>query len=107
MAYEIRYTKSAHKQFVDVQHRDAAKHRKVVKCLRKIAQDPRQSGLNSHKYDSMVGPNGEEIWESYVENKTSSAWRAFWCYGPNERVAEDPGGAVVQIITVVAITPHP
>jgi hypothetical protein len=107
VAYEIRYAKSAQKQFIDVQRMDAKKHGKVVKCLRKIAEDPRQPGLNSHKYDSMIGPNGEEVWESYVENNSPSAWRTFWCYGPNEREDNDPTGAVVQIITVVAITPHP
>jgi len=107
LGYQLRYAKSANKQFDDIQRKDAAKHRKVVKCLRKLAEDPKQSGLNFHKYDSMLGPNGEEVWESYAENKAPAAWRVFWCYGPDEREGNDPKGAVVKIITVVAITPHP
>jgi hypothetical protein len=46
----------------------------------------------------MIGPKGEDVWESYVENNTPLAWRIFWCYTPD-------GG--IQIITIVAITPHP
>lgn len=52
--------------------------------------------MNSHKYSELKGANNEEVWESYVENDTPSAWRVFWHYGPGQGV-----------ITVVAITPHP
>jgi hypothetical protein len=103
LSYELRYTKLANKQFADVHKQDSVKHRKVVKCLRKIAEGPKQSGLNSHKYSSMLGPNGEEVWESYVENKTPAAWRVFWCYGPDEK----NGDEVLKIITIIAIAPHP
>jgi hypothetical protein len=59
-------------------------------------QGPRYPGLNSHPYSSLQGPNGEDVWESYAENKTPAAFRVFWYYGPGRGV-----------ITVVAITPHP
>ena len=107
MTYEIRYSASASKQFRDVERKDPSKHRKVVKCLRKLGEDPKQSGLHSHKYDSMTGPNGEEIWESYIENKAPAAWRVFWCYGPDETEIGTPDRSVIKVITVVAITPHP
>ena len=55
-----------------------------------------QPGLNTHKYSSIQGKNGEEVFESYVENKTPGAFRVFWHYGPDR-----------QEITIVAITPHP
>jgi hypothetical protein len=42
------------------------------------------------------GQNGEDVWDSYVENNVPSAWRVFWHYGPGERV-----------ITVVLIHPAP
>jgi len=102
LAFELRYTKSAIKQFTELHRKYVAKHRKVVKCLRKIAEDTKQSGLNSHKFSSMNGPNGEEVWESYVENNTPASWRIFWCYGPDQGE-----GANLEIITIVAITPHP
>lgn len=70
--------------------------RKVRKTLGLLERDPRYPGLNSHKYSSISGANGEEIWESYVENRTPSAWRVFWHYGPD-------GG----VITIVSIAAHP
>jgi hypothetical protein len=74
----------------------AAKLKKVRKTLGLIQQDPRYPGLNSHKYQSLSGPNGEEVWESYVENRTPGAWRVFWHYGPSEHE-----------ITILTIGPHP
>lgn len=72
------------------------KLKKVRRTLGRIESDPRHPGLNSHKYDSISGINGEEVWESYVENNTPSAWRVFWHYGPG------PGA-----ITILTIGPHP
>jgi len=69
---------------------------KVRRTLGRIQQNPRHPGLNSHKYDSIEGLAGEEVWESYVENRTPSAWRVFWHYGPAQGV-----------ITIVTIGPHP
>ncbi len=56
----------------------------------------RHPSLNTHKYLDLFGPNGEEIFEAYIENKTPGAYRVFWYYGPDN-----------SQITVVAITPHP
>lgn len=74
----------------------AAKLKKVRKALGFLSQNPRHPGLNSHKYTSITGASGEDVWESYVENNTPSAWRIFWHWGPDEKA-----------ITVVSITPHP
>ncbi len=72
------------------------KHRKVQKALGLIETNPHYPSLNSHKYQSISGPEEEEIWESYVENNTPAAWRIFWYYGPYK-----------SIITIFAIAPHP
>jgi hypothetical protein len=74
----------------------ATKLKKVRKALGLLQRDPRYPGLHSHKYGSIKGQNGEEVWDSYVENKTPSAWRIFWHYGP------DP-----DTITILLVTPHP
>jgi hypothetical protein len=74
----------------------AVRLKKVRNTLGRLQADPRYPSLNSHKYSSVKGINGEEIWESYVENNTPSAWRIFWHYGPG-----------ADCITVVSITPHP
>jgi hypothetical protein len=42
-----------------------------------------------------------KVWDSYVENRTPSAWRIFWHFGPDEPEAQLP------VITVLAMGPHP
>lgn len=42
----------------------------------------RHPSLNTHKYDTLNGPNGEDVFESYAQNKTPGAYRVFWHYGP-------------------------
>lgn len=68
----------------------------VRKALAYLQFNPRHPSLNTHKYTTIKGPNGEEIFEAYAENKTPAAYRIFWYYGPNK-----------SQITVVAITKHP
>jgi hypothetical protein len=75
---------------------DPKKYRKVIKTLALMETNLRHSSLNTHKYYDLYGPNGEEVFEAYVESKTPAAYRVFWYYGP------DNGQ-----ITVLAITPHP
>jgi hypothetical protein len=68
----------------------------VHKALKFMAVNLKHPSLNTHKFDDIEGPNGEEIFESYAQNKTPGAYRIFWFYGPGKKE-----------ITVVAITPHP
>ncbi|WCR57360.1 hypothetical protein [Rickettsia asembonensis] len=55
--------------------------------------NPRHPSLNTHKYKSVKGNNGEEIFEAYAENNTPATYRIFWHYGPNK-----------DNITILAIT---
>ena len=74
-----------------------AKRLKAVrKALGLLETNPRHPGLRTHKFDSLAGPNGEDVFEAYAENKTPAAWRVFWCYGPGKNK-----------ITILAITRHP
>lgn len=75
----------------------ATKLKKVRKTLR-ILRDvgPSHPGLNSHKYQSLTGPAGEEVWESHIENRTPGAWRLWWLCG------REP-----DTLTVLTIGPHP
>lgn len=97
MAFALTLTTKAVEQYrrLDVPG-TAVRFKKVRKTLGLLELDPRYPGLNSHKYSSISGAAGEEIWESYVENKTPSAWRVFWHYGPN-----------ADQITIVSIAAHP
>lgn len=79
-----------------MQQVDPKKHQKVLKTLGLIETNLRHPSLNTHKYESLAGVNGEEVFEAYVENKTPAAFRVFWYYGLGE-----------EVITIVAITPHP
>ena len=67
----------------------------VRKALARLEADPRHPGLQSHKFQSLVGSNGEEVFEIYAEQKTPAAYRIFWCYGPGQGK-----------ITILAITRH-
>jgi len=74
-----------------------AKRLKAVrKALALLETNPRHPGLHTHKFSSLKGPGGEEVFEAYAENKTPAAWRIFWYYGPGKNQ-----------ITILAITPHP
>ncbi|WP_308466834.1 hypothetical protein [Rathayibacter soli] len=85
------------KQLTQVAKSNTAKHRKVLKAIRMLRDiGPRHPGLNAHKYRTLTGPNGEDIWEVYVENSTPGAWRLWWCYGPES-----------DTITLVTVGPHP
>ena len=68
----------------------------VRKALGFLEQNTKHPGLNTHKFTSLKGPKGEEVFEAYAQNHTPGAYRIFWCYGPNKNE-----------ITIISITPHP
>ena len=74
-----------------------AKRLKAVrKTIGRLEVDPKHPGLQSHRFISISGPNGEDAFVCYAEQQTPAAYRAIWCYGP-----------VKGQIMVLAITPHP
>ena len=98
MSFELLFTDQANAD-LDSLEADAglAKRMKAVrKALGLLETNPRYPGLNTHKFSSLKGPGGEEVFEAYAENKTPAAWRIFWYYGPDKKQ-----------ITILAITPHP
>ena len=72
----------------------------ILKAVRKtlglIETNLRHPSLNTHEFTSLKGPNGEKVFEAYVQQRTPVAYRIFWYYGPGRNQ-----------ITIVAITPHP
>jgi hypothetical protein len=72
------------------------RYKAVAKCIRLLAENPKHPSLNTHKFDSLTGANGEEVFEAYAQNRTPGAYRVFWHYGPNK--AE---------ITLISVTSHP
>lgn len=97
-AFEILWTDQAEKQFLELKRRGPVdKQIKVTKTLKVLTKHgPKYPSLHSHKYLSIKGPGGEDVWESYVENRTASAWRIWWMYGPK-----------ANEITLVMLGKHP
>jgi hypothetical protein len=96
--FSLRFTLSA-KEDLEALSSDPSleRHCKAVrKALGYLEKNPRYPSLNTHKYSSLRGNQGEEIFEAYAENKTPGAYRIFWHYGPNEKT-----------ITIISILPHP
>ena len=77
--------------------------KQVRKTLALLEANLRHPSLNTHKFRSLQGPQGEEVFEAYVQNQTPGAYRVFFYYGPDRIDA----GRRIPVLTIVAITPHP
>ena len=77
--------------------------KQVRKVLGYLETNPRHPSLNTHQYDSLSGPNGEEVFEAYAQNDAPGAYRVFFMYGPDRK----EGKKRVPGLTIIAITPHP
>ncbi|HEX5035831.1 MAG TPA: hypothetical protein VFX30_01585 [bacterium] len=98
MKFRLLFTDEAKSNF-EALSKDPSKEaalKAVRKALGYMETDLRHPGLKTHKYSSIKGPRGEEVFESYAQNKTPGAYRIFWYYGPEKGK-----------IAVVAIIPHP
>lgn len=96
--FELKFTDQADEDLIGLeQNPHLIKRLKAVrKVLGYLETNPRHPSLKTHKYSSIIGLNGEEVFEAYAENKTPAAYRIFWHYGPGKKT-----------ITIIAITPHP
>jgi hypothetical protein len=95
MRFRLVVTSEAKEVLKQLANSDSKKHEKVLKTLGLIETNLRHPGLKTHKYDSLQGPKGEEVFDAYFENRTPGAYRVFWFYGPGS-----------SQITILAITPH-
>lgn len=96
MSFSLLFTEQAASDLHSLEQ-DTSLHKRlkaVRKALGYLETNPRHPGLNTHKFSSLTGPNGEEIFEAYAENNTPAAYCIF--YGPEKKE-----------ITVIAITQHP
>ena len=98
MTFELLFTDQAAADLdsLEADARLVKRLKAVRKALALLETNPRHPGLNTHKFSSLKGPGGEEVFEAYAENKTPAAWRVFWYYGPGKKQ-----------ITILAITHHP
>ncbi len=98
MSFKLEFTNEAISQLEALEKdKSLVKRLKAVrKALGYLETNPRHPALNTHKFSSLQGPDGEEIFEAYAENRTPAAYRIFWFYGPRK-----------NIITITTITAHP
>jgi hypothetical protein len=97
-SFEIFLSKQAEEDLAAIEKDESLLKRvkAVNKALAYLQSNPKHPSLHTHKYSALSGPNGEEIFEAYAENKTPAAYRIFWYYGPLKKQ-----------ITVIAILKHP
>lgn len=96
MEFDLVFQLEAEATLIKLEQTDKNKYKKVLKTLGLMQTNLRHPGLKTHKYDSLSGFQGEEVFEAYVENNTPGAYRVFWYYGPDQKM-----------ITILAIIPHP
>ena len=98
MKFDLVFTEHADEQMNELEMMNGKKS--ILKAVNKILgfmeSNLRHPSLNTHKYDEIEGPNGEDVFESYVQNKTPGAYRIFWHYGPGKGK-----------ITILEICGHP
>jgi len=98
MTFTLIFTKEAEEQLRNLK-RDRSKisqFKSIVKSLKLLRDNPRHPSLHMHKYRSIKGPDNQDIFEAYAQQKTPSAYRIFFCYGKKRR----------QIV-IISIIPHP
>ena len=76
--------------------KDLALYQKLGKAMKLLSNDPRHPGLQSPEISALSRRYGMKVWESYLENRTPSAGRVFWVYGPEQ-----------GDITIIGLEPHP
>lgn len=98
MSFRLAFTREAEANLRELERdKGLAKRLKAVrKALGFLELDPRHPSLRTHEFKSLKGPGGEKLFEAYAEQSTPAAYRIFWYYGPGK-----------DVITIVAITPHP
>jgi len=75
---------------------DNGLYKKWGKALKLLSEDPMHTGLRTHEIDALSRRYGMKVWQSYLENKKSSAMRMYWVYGPERGE-----------ITIIGLEPHP
>ena len=98
--FELVFARSAKEELARLERSpaDAGLVKQVKKTLGLLQTNPRHPSLQTHVFHSLEHPYhpGDKVFEAYVQQHTPSAYRLFWCYGPQKGQ-----------LTVIAITPHP
>src|ERR1700737_1223944 len=85
MPFALAFSDRAKGELARLERTADKKLKKVRKTLAYLETNPKHQGLNVHRYHSLRGPGGEDVWVAYVENKTPSAFRVFFFIWPRTR----------------------
>ena len=98
MKFTLVFTETAKETLKELKHSKnlQKRYKAVEKSLRYLSENPKHPSLQTHKYASIAGPKGEEVFEAYAQQDTPASYRIFFFYGPQNRS-----------ITIIAVTPHP
>ncbi len=80
-AEEVRFSPSVDRWLRDAREtpRLQEKFKKAKKAIRMMREvGPAYPSFCTHQMNDLKGPGGVTIWNSYVENNTSQAWRMYW-----------------------------
>ena len=96
--YELIFTPQADSDLRELENDPSRGNllRAVRKTLGFLETNLRHPSLNTHEFRSLRGPGGEKVFEAYAQQRTPSAYRILWHYGPEKGQ-----------ITIVSITRHP
>ena len=98
--FELVFTRSAQEELarLEASPRSIGLVKQIKKTLGFLQINPRHPSLHTHAFHSLEHPyqSNEKVFEAYVQQHTPSAYRLFWCYGPQKGQ-----------VTILAITPHP
>lgn len=105
MNRELHFTPEALCNLEHLEHDPASRGtlNQVRKTLGLLETNLRHPSLATHRFHSLAGPNGEEVFEAYAQNRTPGAYRVFFMYGPDRT----EGSRRIAVLTIIAITPHP
>lgn len=98
MKFQMKFTNEADSQLQELEQNTALKAecKAVKKTLGLMEINLLHPSLKTHKYFSLKGPKGEEVFEAYAQGDRPNPYRIFWLYGPQKGQ-----------ITIIAIVPHP
>ncbi len=98
--FNLQFTKIADEQLkkIEANSSQSALCKQIKKSLGYLQTNPKHPSLKTYIYDSIDHPWDlkEKVFEAYVQNNAPSAYRIFWCYGPDKKE-----------MTIIAITTHP
>jgi hypothetical protein len=105
MTRKLVFTESAKTVLAGLQDNPAerARYKQVAKTLGLLETNLRHPSLQTHKFQSLRGPNGEEIFEAYAQQHTPGAYRVFFFYGPDKVTKKKR----TPVLSIFAVVPHP